>query len=207
MNHKLRPQRLSQLYADIDLPVFDPAEHTLQIRQASESLPSQVESQSSDVILLPEKNQMDFADSHAAADVLGVATVSMSTHTIPAPITSQAGIDAELQAAPPLGRPLKTDEPQTDWKAVGIGVVTGTAVSGLILVATFPMHIFNNPGRFALWGGEMFLGIIGALLANAGKSTTRELWRAAIEWALIPIWFALLIAFMLLLLMFTSITG
>lgn len=141
MNHKLRPQRLSQLYADIDLPVFDPAGHTLQIRQASESLPSQVESQSSDVILLPEKNQMDFADSHAAADVLGVATVSMSTHTIPAPITSQAGIDAELQAAPPLGRPLKTDEPQTDWKAVGIGVVTGTAVSGLILVATFPMHI------------------------------------------------------------------
>ena len=82
MNHKLRPQRLSQLYADIDLPVFDPAEHTLQIRQASESLPSQVESQSSDVILLPEKNQMDFADSHAAADVLGVATVSMSAHTM-----------------------------------------------------------------------------------------------------------------------------
>jgi len=113
-----------------------------------------------------------------------------------------------MQVARPSDRPSKSDEPgQADWKAIGIGAVAGTIVSGIILLITAQMNIFNNPGRLVLWGGEMFLGIIGALVANSWKSASRELWRAAIQWTLFPVWFALLIGLILLLLTFTSLTG
>ena len=80
-------------------------------------------------------------------------------------------------------------------------------MSGIILVATSQMHIFNNPGRLALWGGEIFLGILGALIANSSKRTLWELWKASIQWTLIPIWFALFLGSCFLLLTFTSLTG
>jgi len=208
MNQKLRLQRLNQLYANIDLPAYQPAAQSLEIHQEAENLPFQVEGQSLEAILLPEMNQMGFAGSHETAGVLGVSTLSMMAPTITAPITSEAGMNITRQGKRPIDQSLETNEPrQADWKAIGIGLITGSTVSGIILVATLQMHIFNTPGRLALWGGEMFLGIIGALIANAGRSTSRELWRAAIEWTFIPILLTLLIAFIFLLLTFTSLNG
>ena len=208
MNDKRRLQRLNQLYANVDVPALNPAEHALEIRPESESLPSQVEQQISDAIISPETNQMDFADSNETVEDLGVSPLPTIAYPIPAPRTSQPRIEATVQVARPLAQPLETDEPgQAGWKAVGIGALTGMIVSGIILVATSEMHIFNNPGRLTLWGGEMFLGIMGALIANARKSNMRELWRAAIEWTLVPVCIALFIGFCFWLLMFTSLTG
>lgn len=208
MNQKLRLQRLNQLYANIDLPAYQPAAQTLEIHRGAESLSFQGEAESSEAALLPEMNQMGFAGSHETAALLAVSTLPLLAPPGTAPIPSTIGTGPERQTTRPLGRPLKMDEPrQADWNAIGIGLVTGSTVSGIILVATWQMHIFNDPGRLALWGGEMFLGIIGALIANAGKSTRRELWRAAIEWTFIPILLALLVAFIFLLLTFTSLNG
>jgi len=242
MDQKLRLRRLNHLYADIDLPAFNPVAHTPEIDLGSESLPSPVEGQSPDIILLPETDQIEFpdtnetaldvstlplidgpgldvialpetnqiesVDSDETAQLLDVSTLPIIADPIPAPVTAEPRVEAQFQVASPPGRPSKTGElSQADWKAIGIGVVTGTLVSGIILLVTSQMHIFNNPGRLLLWGGEMFLGIIGALIANSGRSTARELWTASIEWALFPVWFALLIGFILFLLTFTSLTG
>jgi hypothetical protein len=234
MDQKLTLRRLNQLYVDIDLPAFKPAAHTPQIDSEPESLPSPLEEQSPDlvvlpeagqieipyasetteipdvstlplladpspgIIILPETGQIEVVDSKETAQPLDVSTLPMIADPIPAP----------AQAAGLTGRSSKTDGPrQADWKAIGIGAMTGSLVSGIILLVTSQMHIFNNPGRLALWSGEMFLGILGALIANSWRSTARELWKASIEWALFPVWFALLIGFILLLLRFTSLTG
>jgi len=208
MAPRLKLQRLNRLYADMDVPALDPAEHAPEIDQASEGLPSAVEGQPSDVIILPETNQSEVTGSNESAQVLEVSTMSTIANPIPTRLTSEPRIEATIQVAPPTARPFKAGEPgQADWKAIGIGAVAGTIVSGIILLITAQMHIFNNPGRLVLWGGEMFLGIIGALVANSWKSASRELWRAAIQWTLFPVWFALLIGLILLLLTFTSLTG
>ena len=208
MGHRLKLQRLNRLYADMDVPALDPTEHSPEIDQALESLPSAVQGQRSDVIILPETNQNEVTGSNETAQVLDVSTVPMIANPMPAPLTSEPRIEAVMQAARPSDGPFKADEPgQADWKAIGIGAVTGTIVSGIILVITSPMNIFNNPGRLVLWGGEMFLGIIGALVANSWKSTRRELWKGALQWTLFPVWFAFLIGLILLLLTFTSLTG
>ena len=244
MDQKLRLERLNHLYADIDLPAFNPVAHTPEIDLQLENLPSPVEGQGPDVIVLPETDQVEFPDASETAQALDVSTLPLTAgqgldviarpetdqiesvdsdetaqfldvSTLPliadpilAPATSEPRLEAQIQVAGPPGRPSKTDEPrQSDWKAIGIGTVTGTLVSGIILLVTSQMHIFTNPGRLVLWGGEIFLGIIGALIANAGSSTARDLWRRAIEWALFPVWFALLIGFILLLLTYTSLTG
>ena len=208
MDQKLRLQRLNHLYADIDLPAFNPVAHTREMDLPSENLPSPVEGQSPDVIVLPETDQVEAVHSDETAQLLDVSTLPLIADPIPARVTSEPRLEAQIQVAGSPGRPSKTDEPrQSDWKAIGIGAVTGTLLSGIVLLVTFQMHIFTNPGRLVLWGGEMFLGIIGALIANSGSSTVRDLWRTAIQWALFPVWFALLIGFMLLLLTYTSLTG
>jgi len=208
MDQKLRLQRLNHLYADIDLPAFNPVAHTREMDLPSENLPSPVEGQSPDVIVLPETDQVESVHSDETAQLLDVSTLPLIADPIPAPVTSEHRLEAQIQVAGSPGRPSKTDEPrQSDWKAIGIGAVTGTLLSGIVLLVTSQMHIFTNSGRLVLWGGEMFLGIIGALIANSGSSTVRDLWRTAIQWALFPVWFALLIGFMLLLLTYTSLTG
>lgn len=244
MDQKLRLRRINHLYADLDLPAFNPVAPAQQIDLGSESLPSPVEEQSPDVIVLPEMDQIEFLDADETGQALDVSTLPlvagpgldvialpetaqvesidpdettqlldvsilpMIADPIPAPQSAEPGLEAQPQAANSPGRQSKIDEPrQADWKALGIGTLTGSLVSGIILLGTSQMHIFNNPGRFALLGGETFLGIVGALIANAGRSTTRDLWRGAIQWTLIPIWFALLIGFILFLLTFTSLTG
>jgi hypothetical protein len=208
MDQKLTLQRLNHLYADIDLPAFNPFAHTREMDLQSENLPSPVEGQSPDVIVLPEADQIESVHSDETAQLLDVSTLPRIADPILAAVTSEPRLEAQIQVAGSPGRPSKTDEPpQSDWKAIGIGTMTGTLVSGIILLVTSQMHIFTNPGRLVLWGGEMFLGIIGALIANAGSSTARDLWRTAIQWALFPVWFALLIGFILLLLTYTSLTG
>ena len=208
MGHRLKLQRLNRLYADMNVPALDPAAHAPAIEPASESLSSVVQGQRSDVIILPETNQNEVTGSNETAQVLDVSTMPMIANPMPAPLTSEPRIEAVMQVARPSDGTLRAHEPgQADWKAIGIGAVTGTIVSGIILVITSTMNIFNNPGRLVLWGGEMFLGIIGALVANSWKSTRRELWRGALQWTLFPVWFALLIGLILLLLTFTSLTG
>jgi len=208
MEHRLKLQRLDRLYADLDVPASRPAERAPEIDQTSESPPSAVAGQRLDIAILPEANQSEVAVSNQTVQVLDVSTLPVIPNPLPAPITSEPQIDVAMQVTRPADQPIKTDEPgQADWKAIGIGAVTGTVVSGIILLITLQLNIFNNPGRLVLWGGEMFLGIIGALVANSWKSASRELWRAAIQWTLFPVWFALLIGLILLLLTFTSLTG
>jgi hypothetical protein len=280
MDQKLRLRRINHLYADLDLPAFNPVAPAPQLDPGSESLPSPVEAQSPDVIppperdqiesqdvnetiqasdvstlplvadpeldviVLPEMDQLESQDVNETAQALDVSTLPlvadpgldvitppqtdqiesidpdettqlldvsalpMIADPIPAPLTAAPRVETQIQAAGSPDRPSKADEPrQADWKALGIGALTGSLVSAIILLITLQMNIFNNPGRFALWGGEMFLGIVGALIANAWRSTARDLWRGAIQWTLIPVWFALLIGFILFLLTFTSLTG
>jgi hypothetical protein len=208
MDQKVKLRRLDQLYADIDLPAFNPVAHTAEIDLESESPPSPVEGPGLDVVVLPETDQIESPGANETAQALEISTLPVIADPIPAPAAAEPRVEVQSQVAGPQGSLSKTEEPrQADWKAIGIGAVTGSLVSGLILLITFQLHIFTNPGRLVLWGGEMFLGIIGALIANSGRSTARELWRAAIEWALFPVWFALLIGFILFLLTFTSLTG
>jgi hypothetical protein len=159
-------------------------------------------------IIVPETDQTGSRDPDKTTQPLDVSTLPVPADPIPAPVTAEPQVEAQIQMTGTPGRSSTTDEPrQADWKALGIGALTGSLVSGIILLVTSQMHIFNNPGRYALWGGEMFLGIVGALIANAGRSTARDLWRGAIQWTLIPVWFALLIGFILFLLTFTTLTG
>ena len=160
----------------------------------------------SEVIALAQTEQVEVAQPVPQASVLDAATLPVVAERVPMPTAPQLATEARV--ADSGQRPLKANGTgQADWKALLIGVVTGTLVSGVIVLVTFPMNFFNTPGRLILWGGEMFLGIVGTLLANSWKSTTRELWRAAITWTLYPVWFALLIGLILLLLTFTSLTG
>ena len=105
MNDKRRLPRLNQLYANIDVPAFNPAEHAPETHHESNRLSSQVEQQISDVISLPETNQMELADSHEAAEDPGGSPLPMIAYPIPAPITSQPRIEATMQVArPPANR-------------------------------------------------------------------------------------------------------
>jgi hypothetical protein len=169
---------------------------------------SLVDTSISDVIALPQADAFEEAKSNETIQAVNAATLPMIAEPLPVPVTSELQADARVPVTHPQGRLRKTDEPgQADWKAIGIGIVTGSLVSGVIFLATSQLHIFNQVGRLVLWAGEMFLGVVGALIANSWKSTPRELWQAAITWTLDPVWFALLIGLIILLLMFTSLTG
>src|SRR6266498_483307 len=225
MNNKRDRQRLKELFTDIEVPVVKPTGNILEIHPLSERPPSQIADlekplldyenvsfeMASDLVANPqaEQHNSDGLSLHDKLEAIRDLTSPMTdiSDSIPSSLKSEAQTIGEMQIASPFDKQLTEDESSPiDWQDVGIGAIAGTVVTGIILASINQFHIFNNLGRFALLGGEVLCGIIGALVAKSSKKTRRDIWIGAIEGSLVPVWIAFVI-FLLYILVFTSLFG
>ena len=189
MNEKRGRERLKELYSNLEVLVANPAGNPLEIRGESESPAAQV-------------SVMEYAGPNDKVEAYRGSTSPLPDNSIAIP----SPLKPALQIAPPPDRQLTADDPSlADLKDFGIGVIIGTIVTGIILASTSQRDVFNNLGKFALYGGEVLLGVLGAFAAKSWSKTRRDVWIGAIEWSLIPVWIGLLIILLLYLLSFTNI--
>jgi hypothetical protein len=197
MNNKRGRKRLNELFSNLDLLSANPAGDAVGLQQESKHPASQVV-------------DMEYAGPDASIETLPVSISPLTDQSvaIPSPLKSEVRTIGEMQVAPPPGRQLSVGEQgQADLKDFGIGVVSGTLVTGIILASTSQMDIFNNLGRFALLGGEVLIGVLGAFAAKSSSGRSRDIWLGAIEWSLVPVWIGLFIMFLLYALSFTNLFG
>jgi hypothetical protein len=197
MNNRRGRQRLKELFTNLEVPRVTPAGNALGIQPESEPAASQAV-------------EMEYVRPNDRVETPPVSISLLPDHSIsiPAPLKSEVQTIAEMQIEPPADRPLPAEERGlADLKDFGIGVVSGTLVTGVILVSTSQMEIFNNLGRFSLLGGEVLIGILGAFAAKSSSKRSRDIWIGAIEWSLIPVWIGLFIILLLYALSFTNIFG
>jgi hypothetical protein len=198
MKYKQGDQRLKELFSNLEVLIGDLAGNTPELPRPSEgptSLVVDAENASliSDLVEAPRGSTLPLSD---------------DAPVIPSPRKLEAQIIGERQTAPPPVRQRTTDEQGlADFKDFGIGVVSGTLVTGVILACTSQMDVLNNLGRFAVFGGEVLFGILGAFAAKSLSKTRREIWMGAIEWSLVPVWIGLFIILLLYLLSFTNLFG
>jgi hypothetical protein len=224
MNKERERQRLSEMFSDIEVLAVNPIGHNLEIHPESETptpeiaelekpLPGdqndmfvtetdpsvnlQVEGHSSDSFILHENSQTESA---LPKEILRDSIL---------PLKSESQTIGEMQSTPSSNnKPVAVNGSGiSGWQNVGIGTLTGTIVTGIILACTSQLDIFNDLGRFALLVWEVVCGMIGAWAANSSKSTRRDIWVGAIQWSLVPVWIALCIIFLIYLLMYTSLFG
>jgi hypothetical protein len=189
MKNERGRQRLDELFSNLEVLIPKPVGSTLEIPPESERPASQIV-------------EMEYA---SPIDKV-VTSRGDNSLAIPSPLKSEVQPTIEMQSAPLPNRRLTTEKQgPPDLKDFGIGVVSGTLVTGIILASTSQMDIFNNLGRFVLFGGELLFGILGAFSAKSFSKTSREVWIGAIEWSLIPVWIGLFIVLMIYLLSFTNL--
>lgn len=197
MNDKRGRQRLNDLFSNLDVLSANATGDALGFQQESEGPASQVV-------------EVEYAGPDVRTETLPASTSPLPDHSIamPSPRESKVDTTGEMQVAPPPGRQLTAEEQgQADLKDFGIGVVSGTLVTGIILASTAQMDIFNSLGRFALLGGEVLFGVLGAFAAKSSSKRSRDIWIGAIEWSLVPVWIGLFIIFLLYALSFTNLFG
>ena len=220
------------MFSDIEVLAINAAERSLQIQPELEIPPSQIADleqpllehvhdvvvdeggafpslqivkQSFDEPTLAENDQIDFADLSNKMETLLESTLPVPdiSNAIPPPLTSQGATMDETPVAPAPDRQPRSD----DLSDVGIGALTGIAVTGMILVSTSQIDIFNNLGRIVLLGLEVLCGIVGAIAAKSSKKTRRAIWIGAIQWSLAPVLIGLFIILLIYLLFFTNLYG
>lgn len=197
MKNKQGHQRLKEMYSDLEVLIADPSGNTPEIHHESESPASQVV-------------DMEYAGPNEKVEAPRGSTSPLPdiSNAIPSPLKTEVQTLGEMQITPLPERQLTAKERgQPDLKDFGIGVVSGTVVTGIILAATSQMDIFDNLGRFALLSGEVLFGILGAFAAKSSSKRSRDIWIGAIEWSLVPVWIGLFIILLLYALSFTNIFG
>ena len=172
----------------------------------------QGEPQRSDELIVYEHDHLRYGYPNDKLESLYASTLSLpsSAPAIPSLLRSDEETTGEMQIAPPPDRQLiNTDDELSlmTWQALGIGTLSGTLVTALVLASTFQMDIFNNLGRFALAVGEIVFGLLGALSNLHSRKTRREIWIGAIGWSLVPVFVALVFVLLLTLVLFTSFFG
>jgi len=184
--------------ADLDKPFLEDVTNPVDIDANLYSTP-QVEQQHSDGLNIQEQGQIESSYSNENLKNLHQTNSSLK-------VVRQT--NAKMQAAPQTARQLMGDELSgTYWQAVGIGVVTGIIITGLVLVFTFKIDLFDNLGRITLTAGEILFGIFGALVSKPSKRTWRGIWVTSIGWALVPVLAALIFILLLTLITLTSFFG
>jgi hypothetical protein len=237
MNNKREHQRLNELFAGIELLATNPAGDTVEIRREPENPPSviadlekpvsgrendavsiettpaavdpQVPQNRSDGLSLQEQDLLDYASPNDTLQALQDSTSLMPD--ISNATTSEAGARTmeERHIAPQSEGQWRDDKLSltTNWQALGMGIVTGTIVTALVLAFTWQLNLFDNVGRLALTGWEILSGIIGAFVARFTGKARRAIWIESMVWSLVPILAALVFVLLLSLLMFTSFFG
>jgi len=230
-------QRLNELFAGLELPAFNPAVETPEIRLEPESPPSpitdlekpflayengafgieavpfadlQVQEQPSDELIVYETAQVEYAYSNDRLEALRESPSPLAgiSNAIPSPFQAVTQTIGEMQSAPPPDSQLTDDDMSLmAWQGIRIGTLTGTLVTALVLASTSQMDIFNNLGRFALIVGEVLFGILGALSNLYSKKTRRAMWIGAMGWSLLPVFAALVLILFLTLILFTNFFG
>jgi len=197
MNNKRGRKRLKELFSNLEVLVDNPAGSTLEIHPESESPAFQVV----DMEYAVPNDKIE--DHRGSTSPLPDNAIAISS-----PLKSEVQTIGEMQIAPPPNGQLKTEDlSRADLKDFGIGVVSGTIVTGIILASTSQMEVFNSLGRFALFGGEVVCGILGAFAAKSSSKSSRDIWIGAIGWSLVPVWIGLFIILLLYLLSFTNLFG
>src|SRR6266508_611607 len=197
MNDKPGSQRLKELFSNLEVLIPNPPGNTLEIQHESESPAFRVV-------------DMEYAGPNDKIEPARGSTSPLPDNfiAVPSPLRSEVQTIGEMQIAPPPNKQLTAEEGDlADFKDFGIGMVSGTIVTGIILAGTSQMDVFNNLGRFAFFGGEVLFGVLGAFAAKSSSKTSGDICIGAIEWSLVPVWIGLFIVLLLYLLSFTNMFG
>jgi len=205
------PENLSSPIADLEKPVLEYENSAVDVEANPFANPLVNNQQHSDGLVMYEQGQIGVTYSTDKLENLHDPTSSLLPNlpnviTSPLKVGGQTIGDMQIESQPDMQ--LTADELSvTHWQAMGIGTAAGIIVTGLVLVFTFKMDLFDNLGRLAFAGGEILFGIIGALVSKSSRKTGRAMWITSIVWALVPVLAALIFILLLALIMLTNFSG
>lgn len=223
MTNKRERERLSSMFADLEVLTVKPGMERLEV--APLALPAPLE----EPLLVPEPAAIAVPTLEIATEEFPTPPEQVLPELAPGEVKAETGLERapplpevtlitlptfpppepvpeESAPARPAPQPVRVNKPaSTGLTRFGIGLLTGLLVTGVILAATYPLHIFHPVGRVALLVWEIFCGLVGAAVAR--NATRREIWVGALQGTLVPLWIALVIGAIVYLLMYTSFFG